>query len=383
MVSSNNEVDEIAGTHEELGQKEIQRRLHGLASIESDYSLDSNYIQNVQIQGMTAEWRNKIICWYNQLQNSYDLDAITIFSAINFLDRFLSLKSCDSLNFRLAAIGALFLAAKLEEKEPIFLHHFCVLSEHVFQPCDIRLMELELLKSLKWHLSPPTPLAFADLLAGLFPSFLAHYEQNTHIILDLAKRLLNDTLHDYDFLKFSPSMRAVTAITCVMKEYRVPSNQVLRWLQIVNACGFQYRDSPIAAELMQDCGTQFFDKMSSYQDIHDTLYFDDDDEEVQLALQPTTAHADRKLAPSPNDITNIDSIYEQDQATDDAARFLDYAHQYHDEPPHFDQDKEEIFSTQEAEVKNPFLQRADSISTVATTILPSSSKRCRFNSSEF
>ena len=116
---------------------------------------------------MSPQWRPKIMAWFDQLGDSFQLKAETLAMATNYLDRYLSRRSCGNVSFQLASIASIFLASKIEETRPFRTSDFVTLSDGLFTASDLRLMELELLCTLKWHLNPPTVHAAAHLLAGL------------------------------------------------------------------------------------------------------------------------------------------------------------------------------------------------------------------------
>ena len=128
-----------------------------------------DYIDRVQRHGMTPQWRARITEWYAQLATSFKLSDGTTCMAVNFLDRYLAATSCSGVSFQLVAVAALFLACKIEEPRPITTSDFAALSEGVFAPEDVRLMELELLCALGWRINPPTTSGFCALLCELLP----------------------------------------------------------------------------------------------------------------------------------------------------------------------------------------------------------------------
>lgn len=246
----------------------------------------------MQREGVTSEWRAKIVSWFYELGDSFGLDASTIFTAVNYLDRFLSKRSCDCFNFRLASIGSLFLAVKVEERSPILAADFCDLTNGCFEPADLRKMELELLSTLRWRVHPATTLTYVGLLVCLY--------DGDRPVQDRAEHLVTEALYDVDLLKFPTSLQAVSAVICAMKDVDVPNDHVVKWLQLVNSCGFEYRNLPNAADVIQECGFLFYSRAV------------DVDREVEQANSPRFSTApttpNRPHAPSPNDITQIETF---------------------------------------------------------------------------
>lgn len=245
----------------------------------------------MQREGVNSEWRAKIVSWFHELGGSFGLDVSTIFTAVNYLDRFLSKRSCDCFNFRLASIGCLFLAVKVEERSPILAADFCGLTNGCFEVDDLRKMELELLSTLRWRVHPATTLTYVGLLVCLY--------DGDRPVEERAEQLVTQALYDVELLKFPTSLQAVSAVICAMKDLDVPNDDVVTWLQLVNRCGFEYRNLPNAADFIQECGYSFYSRAV------------DVDFEVEQANTPraaTPVNPNRPHAPSPNDITEIETF---------------------------------------------------------------------------
>jgi len=181
-----------------------------------------------------------------------------VYAALNFLDRFLSKRSCDTLNFQLASVGALFLAAKVEEPKPIPAAEICELTRNNFVPADLHRIELDMLQTLEWHLYPATPFAFASLL------ILLHGGGDVaDAIEERTMAALERTLYDVDFFKYSASMVAVATITCVMNQLDVPSAEIARWLALVDECCLGYVDRANAAHDIEECARAMFSRCRS------------------------------------------------------------------------------------------------------------------------
>ncbi|KAJ8612262.1 hypothetical protein CTAYLR_002913 [Chrysophaeum taylorii] len=315
------------GAHclEQLSPQQAVRRLRAAAREECHYAPLHGYVNTVQTDGMTSSWRSKIITWYHQLADSFHLDVGTIYTAVNYLDRFLSKSSCNSLNFRWMPIsrrdrGPPFAignknertdraqATKIEERRPILATQFCDLSENIFVPADLRRMELELLAALKWRLHPTTQHAYVGMLVCLVDA----EDSVVETLEERADVLLNSALYDLDFLKFTSSLQAVSAIMCAMRELNLTAATAHSWLQLVKKCGFAYLDSPNAERLVNECGTKF---------LRETAAKIDDDVDAEVAQAMDSAPLDntdpknvinvvdhREHAASPHDITEIMSI---------------------------------------------------------------------------
>ncbi|KAH8067438.1 hypothetical protein JL721_7549 [Aureococcus anophagefferens] len=149
------------------------KRLHALSSSEVD--------------GMKEAWRTKIMAW-------------------------------------LASIASIFLASKIEETRPFRTSDFVTLSDGLFSGSDLRLMELELLCALKWHLNPPTIRRRSTACSR--SSTTASPSTSPPSAAALASA---DAPGDVHFLKYPPSMIAVAAVIIGLKREGADVATVAEW----------------------------------------------------------------------------------------------------------------------------------------------------------
>lgn len=245
-------------------------RLSRLSSCEALYEPRPDYITEVQQDGMNETWREKIVTWFNQLGENFMMSSETLSVATNYLDRYLSLKSVGSVNFQLVSIASIFLASKVEEPKPFRTSDFVAMSDKIFSASDLRLMELELLCTLKWHLHPPTVTEFVHLLLLIFDddddddgeqcvSSSRQYlnmepSERQQQIAEHALRYADLTRIDSDFLKYPTSMIAVASVICALKQVGVPMTVVSNWMSRVQGCKLSYIERPDAAAAITACG---------------------------------------------------------------------------------------------------------------------------------
>ncbi|KAJ1462448.1 cyclin-like protein [Pelagophyceae sp. CCMP2097] len=292
-------------------------RLQRLSSTEGLYEPRPDYIHEVQRDGMNESWRGKIITWFHQLGESFKMSGETLSVATNYLDRYLSLKSVGSVNFQLASIASIFLASKVEEPRPFRTADFVALSDGIFSASDLRLMELELLCTLKWHLHPPTVTEFIHLLLLLF--YRDFDADEAKAILEHAGRYAEIARMDSVFLKYPASMIAVAAIICALKHVGAAMPAVARWMHRVQGCRLAYTERPDAAQAISECGLKLIAADSSECSIladaevermtcnasstASESAVDDDEREVE---DPKSSK--RSQSRSPNDVMDIEAI---------------------------------------------------------------------------
>jgi len=240
---------------EKLSTHAAMVRLSKLAETEELYMPRPDYIRDVQRDGMTEKWRHKITVWFDQLAESFKMSTETLSVAANYLDRYLSVESCGSLKFQLASVASIFLASKVEEARPFKTADFVTLSDGIFTAADLRLMELELLCTLKWHLHPPTFHTFLNLLLVLFRDGAVDVET----VADRALRYAETTRVHAAFVKYPPSLVAVASIICALKELGAAPEVVAAWMHRVTACNLSYARKADAALTVTECGLKLIE----------------------------------------------------------------------------------------------------------------------------
>jgi len=283
-------------------------RLSKLSETEALYQPRPTYITDVQTDGMTKAWRHKITVWFDQLAESFKMSTETLSIAINYLDRYLSCESCGSLKFQLASVASIFLASKVEEARPFKTVDFVTLSDGVFSAADLRLMELELLCTLKWHLHPPTFHTFINLLLVLFEK-----DVDSELVGEQAFRFAERTRLDAGFIKYPPSMIAVASIICALKKLDVSQAVVTKWMQRVYECNLSYTRQPDAARAVTECGVKLI-QLDGQQAalLNSSMACDAEVEHAtsasKTAVTDGATEEERKQAGSPTDVMDIEQI---------------------------------------------------------------------------
>jgi len=160
--------------------------------------------------------REKICEWMYLVIDHFDFNREVVTIAISYLDRYLATRTVNRRIFQLAAMTSLFLAVKLHEPSgKLRMSSVIELSRGNFMPEHIVAMEDAMLDSLKWHVHPPTPLAFCRdlmrLVSGDVPSLVRHD------INELTRFLTELSVCDYWFVTKRPSVIAFAAIVNAME----------------------------------------------------------------------------------------------------------------------------------------------------------------------
>jgi hypothetical protein len=174
------------------------------------------------------DWRRKICQWAFRVIDHFRLDREVVSVGMNIFDRFLvehetprrdefgayspprcccpsCKRSVDSRTYQLAAMTAIFISVKANAnngaelpsgRKQFKLSTFVELSRGQFQIEDITLMERTVLDTIRWKVSPPTPVTFVSYLLTLMPgrelmpsAAQTHYDLSIHVLRELSRYL--------------------------------------------------------------------------------------------------------------------------------------------------------------------------------------------------
>ncbi|XP_078157624.1 putative cyclin-D7-1 [Carex rostrata] len=180
---------------------------------EKDYTPCNGYSMKLNVSDNLRAARSKAIEYIIDVCKRLDVSATTVFNAVNYLDRFLSL--CSSLKWEiwmvdLVSISCASLACKFYETSIPSLYDLQMEHlEHTFKPITIQEMEITILKALDWRLSCVTAFSFANLMLG---------PTRSGPMIDKVTRLLLHSLLDPSMIKFKASIIATSALKCATEE---------------------------------------------------------------------------------------------------------------------------------------------------------------------
>ena len=175
--------------------------------------------------GVYFEWREKMAEWSYQVVDHFGYDREVVDLSISFLDRYMSTcppKAVVSMKaFQLLAVGALFLACKLQftvngdchPQRPLSAAALAKLCRGYFIPEQVESTELSILSRLQWRVHPPTSLAFVKHLLLLLPWDACTPQERVHLE-ETSKFLLELSVMDGAFVHYKRSTIALAAIMC-------------------------------------------------------------------------------------------------------------------------------------------------------------------------
>ena len=172
----------------------------------------SSTSNNTQINEL---WREKICEWCYQVVDHFDFNREVVSVTMSYLDRYLATRTVNRRIFQLAAMTALYLAIKLFEPGKLRMSSLIDLSRGYFMSEHIVTMEDSMLQSLKWHVHPPTPLAYCRDFMGLVSSDI--HPVARHDVNELARFMTELSVCDYWFVTKKPSSIALASLINAME----------------------------------------------------------------------------------------------------------------------------------------------------------------------
>ncbi|KAM4051213.1 G2/mitotic-specific cyclin-B1 [Anomaloglossus baeobatrachus] len=171
-----------------------------LMELEAKQAIKMHYLKGRQV---TGNMRAILVDWLVQVHIRFKLLQETMFMTVSILDRFLQDNPVPKKLLQLAGVTAMFVACKYEEIYCPAIGDFSFVTDHTYTTAQIRNMEMQILKALKFDIGRPVPLHFLRRA-----SKISKVEALVHT---LAKYLMELAMLDYDMVHFPPSQVAAAA----------------------------------------------------------------------------------------------------------------------------------------------------------------------------
>ena len=113
------------------------------------------YIDDLQTE-LNVNMRAVLVDWLVEVAEDFRLVTETLYLAISYMDRFLSVRAIDREELQLLGITCLYIAAKYEEIQPPGVDRFAYVTDSACTVDDIVNVEAEVLYHLNFEISTPT-----------------------------------------------------------------------------------------------------------------------------------------------------------------------------------------------------------------------------------
>ena len=162
-----------------------------------------DYMTTVQKE-INPSMRSILVDWLVEVADEYNLTSETLFLTLNYLDRYLGIKSVKRNQLQLVGITCMLVASKYEEIYAPQVDDFCYITDNTYTRDDLLLMERHILDALHFELTQPTARQFLKFLTSRCGA-------DSDLEL-LAAYFIELTLLEYSFLSYCPSVVASSAL---------------------------------------------------------------------------------------------------------------------------------------------------------------------------
>ncbi|XP_030950787.1 putative cyclin-A3-1 isoform X2 [Quercus lobata] len=167
-----------------------------------------NYLEKVQKE-VTANMRGVLVDWLVEVAEKYKLLPDTLYLAISYIDRFLSLNVVHKQKLQLLGVSSMLIASKYEEIIALDVGDCCYILVNAYPKEEVVKMEADILKSLKFEMGNPTVKTFLRR----FTSVAQKNNKSPNLQLEFLGYYLGElSLLDYNCVKFLPSLVAASVI---------------------------------------------------------------------------------------------------------------------------------------------------------------------------
>lgn len=149
--------------------------------------------------------RGVVVDWLVEVHVKFKLATNTLFLSVNLLDRYLSAtRELKRGNLQLLAVACLLVASKYEDIYPPEVRDFIAGTDKAYSRDDILRMEVAVLNAVKFKVTVPSGFDFLQRYAKVMAVSQKQF--------NLTQYLLELTLVDYAFLKYTPSHIACASL---------------------------------------------------------------------------------------------------------------------------------------------------------------------------
>ncbi|EOA13582.1 hypothetical protein CARUB_v10026648mg [Capsella rubella] len=167
-----------------------------------------DYIERIQ-KDVTSNMRGVLVDWLVEVAEEYKLLSDTLYLAVSYIDRFLSLKNVNRKRLQLLGVTSMLIAAKYEEITPPNVEDFCFITDHTYTKQEIVKMEADILLALEFELGNPTSNTFLRRFTRVSQE---DFEMSPLQMEFLCSYLSELSMLDYNSLKFLPSIVAASSV---------------------------------------------------------------------------------------------------------------------------------------------------------------------------
>lgn len=158
---------------------------------------------------LTCDMRAVLVDWLVEVQESFELNHETLYSAVRLVDLYLSRTTVNKENLQLVGTTAMLISSKFEERCPPCVDDFLYICDDAYTRRDLIKMEMNILKTIDFDIGLPLSYSFLRRYARVSKASME--------TLTLARFILETSLMEYDLVDVKDSLMAASALLLAMK----------------------------------------------------------------------------------------------------------------------------------------------------------------------
>ena len=174
---------------------------------------------------INEKMRAILVDWIIVVHDKFHLKSQTLYQTIWLIDTYLSIKYIKRSDFQLLGLGCLYIACKFQEIYYPQLKDCVEETDGAYTKEDLLKIEKDILKTTNYNLLPPSHETFYNIISKYFGFNEKQYY--------FGKYFMENSLIDYNMIKYSPSVIAVSCIYIVMKFFNIPNYHKLYSTRII------------------------------------------------------------------------------------------------------------------------------------------------------
>ena len=174
---------------------------------------------------INIKMRAILVDWIIEMHDKFNFKPQTLFQTIWLIDTYLSLKYIKRSDFQLLGLGCMYISCKYHEIFYPVLKDFIEITDGAYKKEDLLRIEKDILKTINYNIQPPSQEDFYNLISKAFDFGEKQFF--------LGKFFMENSLIDYNMIKYPPSVIAVSCCYIVMKFFKIENYKKLYSTRII------------------------------------------------------------------------------------------------------------------------------------------------------
>ena len=162
---------------------------------------------------INIKMRAILVDWLIEMHDKFNFKHQTLFQTIWLIDTYLSMKFIKRSDFQLLGLGCMYISCKFHEIFYPILKDFVEITDGAYTKEDLLRIEKDILKTINYNVLPPSKEDFYNIIAKSFEFGEKQYF--------LGKFFMENSLIDYNMIKYPASVIAVACSYIVMKFFKI------------------------------------------------------------------------------------------------------------------------------------------------------------------